>query len=304
MKRKIIKLAEKTLVVSLPAAWVSAQGLEKGDELEVKTENEKLVLAPLTTTTVEKLTLDIQGLSNRVLRWKLSSFHKQGYDEIELINYSSEQYTIIEEVTQTLFIGFLVTEKTPKRILLGQVAQVDVEEFAPTLRRAFRHVQQMGRELHQAFSTQDTVLLAQLIKHEEKNNKMTNFCERLLNKNLIHKEKGHFWYVIAWNLEKVADSFKHIASSYATTPSTSEELLHLLKNLLDYLDNYAQLLYAFSFPTLVQLSAQKSELEKELLRVLVEGEKNDRILAHYLHMLVLQLADFSASIIAVTHNEE
>ena len=35
MKRKIIKLAEKTLVVSLPSSWVNAQGLKKGDELQV-----------------------------------------------------------------------------------------------------------------------------------------------------------------------------------------------------------------------------------------------------------------------------
>lgn len=298
MKRKIIKLAEKTLVVSLPHAWTTALDLEKGAELDCELDGNRIIYSSAGTSQEHRhIELDVQGITERVLRWKISSYHKQGYDEITLTNYTPEQYAIVEELTRTLFIGFIVKEKTKLRVVVGQVAQVEVGEFDGTLRRAFRHLQQMGRELHDAFTTQDAALLAGQLLHEQSNNRMTNFCERLLNRSLLQKEKGHFWYVIAWNLEKVADTFKYIAQYYAKEPKISKASLELLSETLDYLDGYAQLLYAFSFSELVRLSAQKKELEAQALQLLEQGI--DSVFCHYLHTLILQLADFSASSIAL-----
>jgi len=36
MKRKIIQTAGKTMVVSLPSAWVKKYGIKKGEEVEVE----------------------------------------------------------------------------------------------------------------------------------------------------------------------------------------------------------------------------------------------------------------------------
>lgn len=299
MKRKIIKLAEKTLVVSLPSAWIQSMGLEKGDELDVLVDGNNLQLATVTKQEKSSVILDISQVTERVLRWKISSYHKQGYDEIIIINFTDEQYTVIEELTRTLFVGFLIKERTQVRVIIGQVASTDITEFDGTLRRGFRHLVQMAMELLQAFEEKDAHMLARQISHEQNNNQITNFCERLLNKYLVNKENGHFWYVVAWNLEKVADSLKYIAQHYADNVVVSGDALVLYKKLLVYLEGYSQLLYSFSFSSLVELNEQKKTLEKELVNHLLNGEQGDRVFVHYLHQLVLQLADFSASIIAL-----
>lgn len=300
MKRKIIKLAEKTLVISLPAPWIQAHHLQKGQELEVVIDGERLVLqTPHTQQTKTSIELDAKHISDRVLRWMISSYHKQGYDELIILNYSSEHYTLIEELTRDLFIGFLVKEKTQLRIIVGQVAAVEIEEFDATLRRGFHHILQMAKELFTAFRKQDTALLASQLAHEQTNNKITNFCERLLNQSLSLKEKSHFWYVVAWNLEKLADSFKYCALHYADALQISASVLELETLFLEYLEGYAQLLYSFDFSTLVRLSEQKKELETKLVNLLIQGEQQDRVLVHYLHQAVLQIADFSASFVAL-----
>ena len=46
MKRKIIKIADKTLVVSLPTAWVQSQNLDKGGEVDVEVADYKLIITP------------------------------------------------------------------------------------------------------------------------------------------------------------------------------------------------------------------------------------------------------------------
>jgi len=44
MKRRAIQLAKKTLVVSLPQAWVRKQGIKKGQEIHVREQGRSLVL--------------------------------------------------------------------------------------------------------------------------------------------------------------------------------------------------------------------------------------------------------------------
>ncbi|MFW5865868.1 MAG: hypothetical protein ACOCU6_02115 [Nanoarchaeota archaeon] len=305
MKRKIIRLAEKTLVVSLPASWLSDQALSKGDELECLIQGNRLVFIPeKPLSDASKISLDIAKMSERVLRWQISSFHKQGYDEIEITSYTSEQYVVIEELVTDLFVGFIIKERSKLRILIGKVAVVDAGEFDATLRRAFRLLISSANEALQSFKVGDGESLSFQLQHEKNNNKLTNFCERLLNKSLHQKEKGHFWYVIAWNLEKIADNFKYLANYYSLNlPVFEQDVLGLFEDVISYMDLYYDLFYAFSFEKLVRASRQKHDLEKRLLEHINKVRKDEIVLLHYLHMIVLQMADFSASTIALRHEK-
>ena len=303
MKRKIIKVAEKTLVVSLPTAWVNSQGLNKGDELDVDIKDYKLILTPpLKTMPHLRTTINVEHLDERVLRWEISSLHKQGYDEITVTHYNDKQFVIIEELIEKLFVGFIIKDQSQLRIVIGQVALIDAKEFDATLRRAFRLLNTTMDDLFLAFEKQDKELLAKQLSYEQTNNKLTNFCERLLNKALTQKSHGHFWYVFAWNLEKVADNCKYIAQEYSEDLRISPSALHLLKEISVFVEQFYECIYSFSFEKLVTLSKRKRELAKELLEGLKTGDEKDRILLHYLHMVVLQMADFSASLIALQND--
>ena len=300
MKRKLIKLAEKTLVVSLPTNWLANQGLQKGDELELTVDDYRLILTPpIQVLEHKEISFDASALSERVLRWQISSLHKQGYDQIIITSYTPKQYTIIEDLVKNLFVGFIVKDKTALRIVIGQVAVIDSSEFDSTLRRAFRLLNTMFEELIEAAKSNNGTLLMNQVNHEHVNNKLTNFCERLLNKTLQQKTNGHFWYVIIWNLEKIADNFKYIAQHYDKDFSISVSTQKLLSQVASYEHKFYSCFYDFSFKQLTELSIIKKELETTCLNLLENGELNDRILLHYLHMIILQLADFFASMIAL-----
>ncbi|MCF7799251.1 hypothetical protein K9M74_05095 [Candidatus Woesearchaeota archaeon] len=302
MKRKLIRLAEKTLVVSVPATWAKQQGLDKGDELDCDISDTKIVLTPPRKTPVlQTIQIDISHVSERVLRWNISSLHKQGYDEIIVTSFNDSQYEIIEDMVKNLFIGFIVKDKSNLRIVIGQVAVVDASEFDATLRRAFRQLISVFEETQESFLNANISLLKKQIENEYQNNKLTNFCERLLNKSLTQKEKGHFWYVIAWNLEKIVDNFKYLAVAIDTIVP-SDAVNRLFIKLQKYAQDYYEFFYEFSFERLTQLSVLKKELELECLTLLASASKQERLVGHYMHMVVLQLADFSASTIALRFN--
>jgi len=301
MKRKVIQVSEKTLVVSLPSEWIKSQSIVKGAELECTTQDQKLIFTPnLNRTTTLSSTIDAKNLTERVLRWQVSSLHKQGFDEIIVNNYTDEHYEIIEDLVKNLFVGFIIKEQSSLRIKIGSVALVDAAEFDSTLRRAFRLINNVFTDLYDAFKNEDKKLLTKQIEHEHINNQLTNFCECLLNKTLKQKDKGHFWYVIAWNLEKIIDNPKYIANYYENKSlKMSEETIDLLKEVKNHATEWYDLFYNFSFKKITELSKIKKELEKKCLELIIKSPDNDKVLIHYMHMIVLQLADFSASTIAI-----
>lgn len=284
MKRKIIKLAEKTHVVSLPTTWLVAQNLKKGDEIDCLFEDEKLIFVPPRVGTKKEITLSLDGMSERVLRWNISSLHKQGYDEIVITNYNQEQYDIIQDLISHLFIGFIIKEKSKLRIVVGEVARVDVKEFDAMLRRGFRLLLQCFEEL-----TGDILAL------EQENNKVTNFCERLLNKFLIQKEKGHFWYVVAWNLEKIVDNFKYLKHDGVLDTEISEDQNALIEKTRLYVHDYYECFYSFSYDALEELTEQK----KKLISLWKQELQTAPLLSHHFLNIITQVSDFSASMIAV-----
>ena len=84
MRRKIIQIAESTQLVSLPRKWSLAQGLKKGDELEVQEEGTRLIVSTLNAPHKGGVEADLTGLDRDSLMFFVRAMYKIGYDEIKL----------------------------------------------------------------------------------------------------------------------------------------------------------------------------------------------------------------------------
>ncbi|MFW5977544.1 MAG: hypothetical protein ACOCQQ_03465, partial [Candidatus Nanoarchaeia archaeon] len=215
------------------------------------------------------------------------------------------QEKILADLVEHLFVGFMVKERSSLRIIIGQVAAIDEKQFDIALRQAFRQFEQLNLDLYTSFETQDSSFLKEILVAEQENNKLTNLCQRLLNKSLQQKDKGHFWYVVAWNLEKVVDSYKYIAHYFLhALISLDDSVMDLLAGVVALAKKLNSLFYSFSFEKLVSINQEKKILEQKITNLLVQSDdffssSHQRILLHYLHIIILQIADFSASTIAL-----
>jgi len=307
MKRKIIQISKNTFVVSLPTKWLKDEKLTKGDELEVNIKNKELICTPPNANNdIKQISLNIKEMSDQVLRWALTAIQKKGWDEITLINYSEKHVKIIDELLNNLFIGFIIKEKRSKHLTIGEIGKVDIKEFDPSLRRAFRLLNVQIDETIKAFEKKDNSYLQEQIIHERNNNQLTNFCERILNNNLTKKENGHFWYVLAWNLEKISDNFKYISEYFQGAIITiSDETINIMKTLKEFIKDYYHLIYNFSFKELNKLIKNKESIEKEIFKQMIsEDLKHETILLHFLHNTLFQMMDFTSTLIALKFEGE
>ena len=301
MKRKVIQLAGKTFVVSLPIKWVRKYGVKKGDELEVKDLASSIIFSTKKEFEIKKTSVDITKTNERTIRWLLSSMHKKGYDEIELFYNDPKKTKVIQELIKDLFVGFAIVHQGNKRCVLRSISHDQDKEFDNILRRAWLVTISLAEGAADYIKEGQQKYMKELIMLEKTNNQLTNFCERTLNKKgHLDYSKTCFYYVIVWNLEKIADDYKYICELLsANNAKISKESLAYFKETTEYLRAYYELFYSFKLEQLNNLNDKKKELLVKGHKLVSAKKGTEATMLNYLTSTVMRITDFSASMIAL-----
>lgn len=305
MKRKLIQMAGKTIVVSLPAEWVKKYNLKKSEEIDLEEQGGRIVISTSKEYNIEKVKIDLREATERVIRWTLSALHKSGFDEIVIEHDKKETVRLIEELIKDLFTGFTIIEQTKERCVLKSISKDQESELDPALRRAFLVTISMGEETLEAIKQGKFGDLKELAMKERTNNQLTNFCERILNKRgYKNYKKTNFMYIIAWNLEKICDNYNYICNLLkdAKKVKIGYDVIKLYESANELFKGYYELFYKFDINRLSELSTKKKEIEKETRKIMKGKNEIEVELIHHLLTIVSQTADFSASTIALNQN--
>ena len=108
MKRKIIQLAGRTYVVSLPAEWIKKYNVKKGSEVDLEESGNKVIVTTSSELVSDKVSVDLTN-SLPMTKRILGALYKSGYDEIHATFGSEDERKVIEEVVKDAFIGFEVS---------------------------------------------------------------------------------------------------------------------------------------------------------------------------------------------------
>lgn len=306
MKRKVIQLAHKTLVVSLPSKWAKNYGVRKGAELDVIERGQQIIFSTSMRSDFERVQINASNLNAEALRrWVLSSLHKTGFDEIEILYNNPKIVDVIQETIKELLIGFAIVEQSKNRCVVRVVAEEQEKEFDSILRRAFLVTKSMGESIYSYILEKKLKDLNELLVLEKTNNQLTNFCERILNKKGYKNDrKRDFAYVVAWNLEKVCDNYADICRLLSANPNSkiNKQVLDMLKQANDYFNSYYELFYNFDINNLSELEVNKNEFNKKTLSTFKNSNQIETMVLCKLNELVTKTSDFSASFIALNMN--
>lgn len=290
MRRKVIQLARNTLVVSLPSKWAKKYAIKKGDEIEVNESSDGLTIKTVGYSRSERVTFDATKLSaSAIKRWALSSLHKKGYDEIEILYQGEDSLKSIHEAVKEILMGFVVMEQSKNRCLIKSITQDHNAEFDSTFRRQFIVVKNFGEEILKYKN--DKEALKDVINLDKTVNQLTNYCERNLNK-IGRGNKTSFYYVLCWNLEKLSDEYTKIAQIFIeNTPSKIE--IDIFNKINKFYSDYSDLIFKFNNESMIKLDEDYKKLQRE-----IEIIKNKKLYSHY-YTIINKISDTSASIIAI-----
>jgi len=264
MQRKVIQLAGKTFVVSLPSTWAKQYKIKKGQELTVEPHGRMLQVS--TTAQVGEFSkeLDITGFSRALVRRCLGALYKAGYDRFEVRFSDPREFADAQEVIYEEFLGFEIVDQEKNSFSARQLSHVQPEEFPTVLRRIFRIIESMADESLEATQKKDQAWLLSIHLRDKSINKLADFCRRILNKQgLVEQRKVAPLYFIVETLEKVGDCFRDYSKYTSEHLFYDKALLSFHKKVNEYFRLFYELFYDFSLAKVDLLITKKQELEKE-----------------------------------------
>ncbi|MBW2981695.1 AbrB/MazE/SpoVT family DNA-binding domain-containing protein [Candidatus Woesearchaeota archaeon] len=194
MKRKIIKQSD-SYTITLPIKWIREHGIDETKEVDLEEEREELIIKTKTTPRKEgELTID--STNDKFIQYLLNNAYRNGYDLLK-INFQKANIAKSIEKQLDLLMGWQITEKTDKKIIIESLTEPRYDKFDVLMRRTFFIIKN------------DLVLIRDFLEGKEQNLeeikknaaeaiRIDNFCRRCIFRKVVEKEKTHFyWHFIA-----------------------------------------------------------------------------------------------------------
>ena len=280
MKRKVIQIANSTQLVSLPRKWCLEHGVKKGDELEVEENGNKIQVSTSKEETLETAKIHFAN-ADSFLKRPLMTLYKLGYDQVDVEFDDPSIIPLIQEEINQL-MGFEIVSHTERTCTVRNVASALDTEFDSILRRIMLMLTTMAKDTSDALSKHNFNMLGEIIKRERLNNKLTLFCERILNKKGYkdHKRLTFIYYIVC-QTEHVADDLRDICVYCAEhNPKLRPAMVKLLKDTSTLVDHIYNLFYKFNIEGLNAFKKQHASVEKHATALLRTGSRDEIALAN------------------------
>lgn len=299
MRRKIIQLAGKTLIVSLPSKWVKKHGIKKGEEIELEEEGRRLIIK--SEGKGEKTTkfLDAKDL-NLVLNKTIGGLYKAGYDEIEITYYSPKQYSVIRDVLNKTCMGYEIIRHGQRTILIRNLSELHSQEFENLLRRLFLTLLSSAEDALEYIKESNFKGMEEIVLRDPLINKYSDLCRRILNlKGHENTKKTTSYYYICENLEKTGDGYKDLMQFMVDNKikKLDKFSLGLMAEINRYLRLFYELFYKFSLKGLEEFESVSAKIKKDFQRLFETTSIKEIRLNYHIYIIFSRIFDMNSSLI-------
>ncbi len=281
-----------TLTVSLPSKWVKNNNIKKGDELNVEDAGSILkVYSGDEHLLTKKIKVDFSDMNKEAINSVMSVLHKSGYDEIEIIFKNPETVKTIQERINSMLIGYEIIEQKGNLCTVKSVSGDHASELDALIRRSFLVSLSLAKNSLEEIKNGRADKLQELFVLEQTNNKLTNYCHRLLNKKPYKDEKTIYTYLVIWVLESICDDYRDVIHCLMQKAGRKirAEILDLYQEVNSLFERYYQLFYNYSPEGMIKIRHDLASLKQDLMRI--RFNNHEKIICAYLFSIVNRIYD-------------
>jgi len=281
MKRKVIQIAESTQLISLPRKWALQYGIKKGDELDVDIQGSQLMISSGDSVRTEKIELDVSTLEPFILR-AVDAMYKSGYDEVDLHFSDSHSIHGLQANVSQEMPEFEIIEQTGSSLKIRSVSTASAEELDGMLRRMFLITLSISQNVADMAAQANFQKIEDVLALEKTNNRLCNFCERLLNKyGFLQYRKPTFLYTIVWEMEKIADQYKYLCLGWRERmPKLSDQEVQLLQQTHQLLHTFYELFYKYDPDKAAAIATTRKQIIDRVNELFFKPNQDYKLLHH------------------------
>ncbi len=255
--------------MSLPRQWAKRNNIQKGQDVEVQEDGDRVIISTDSSTKFVKVDFDISDMGEMTQR-VIESYYRAGVDEMR-ITYDDPKMIdkIHASLASDIMIGEEIINQSANSCTLRYVAG-SLEEFESILRRTFLLLINMSDETVRLIKEERYDMLNSLDILERTNNRMTSACRRIMNKNpskcTLTSKIGPI-YVIVEILEKLADEYKYIGNHYSRLAKSRTKLNSKAVELFELANSMVRLYYELFY----KFDVKKLEKMKQIRNMVVDN---------------------------------
>lgn len=293
MKRKIIQIAGSTCLVSLPKTWIKRQNIKKGEEVEVSEQGNKIIVDVEQSQSLPKIVID-RARFGKFHRNYLSAAYHMGFDDVEIHFEDPKAADIIQDRVNTC-MGFEIVNQGHNICQIKSVSMVSLKEFSQMLRKVFLLLVTMSENTISLLEKGNFAGLSDVRVLEMTNNKLTDFCKRVLNK----KGYDNFnqlttIYTVCMYLERVADEYRDLCDALMKRKEKiSPSVMKDLKDVHGLFVAFYNYFYKGDKENLEKIFFTAPDLRLRMLERMMKAPPCDRIVLHVMVNLLSEIYELA-----------
>jgi len=236
IKRRVQLAGGATFTLSLPRDWAVDHDIEKGEEIYLYRENDRLVVAPSTIDEHVRTTrIDATDTSAVALEKHLKGAYVEGYEEVMVSAEGgvSDEFRRATAETVNALIGMEIAESTTDEIVVHD----QLDAGAISLEQSIVQIRQLALgmldDAVEAVRMNDEMLARHVAERDDHVDRLFAFVARGLHCGLndvnqlarfdIDRKAALYYYKIAQQLEAVADVAERLAGVTEVQSTRPEE---------------------------------------------------------------------------------
>ena len=180
MKRKIIRIADRTSAITIPKDWIDKNNIDKGSYIEIQEINNSLIIKN-PNNFIKRTELNVSDLNEDLIWRHLITSYRKGIDEL-IIRFKTDEESIAVEKFAKDLIGWIIVEFNNSNIHIKELVSNENYNIDELLEKTFLLVMDISSLTIEDIKNRDIKAL-KVIRHRDLTiNRYINLSLRLLNK--------------------------------------------------------------------------------------------------------------------------
>jgi phosphate uptake regulator len=281
MKRKVNRVGQNTLTVSLPSTWAREHGIKPGDEIEVAEDGSNLVMGSVVSPREMEISVDLTDAGVMLNRIAVA-IYKAGFDKANITYNTPKELEIIQNAIYRSCHVFEIMNVRKNVIEIKAISELDPNDFNDVLRKMSHAIITIAKETYEAIKVLNYQELENLILKDQVVDRHTDFCRRIINKGyeIDYKLRAPL-YSIAETTEIAADKFKIIGREVIKNKSKpGPEIMHLFAEINKLIEAFYNLLFDFSIEKVKDFGRMETKVRDEIDLLCRKERRDIKILAY------------------------
>jgi len=300
------------MTVSLPTKWVKKNGVQKGDEVNLEEENNRIIVGVNKSSRKRLAEIDITGLSRSAIMFYLRSIYRQGYDEVVIhfknpktIYYDlKKEEKVISVIHQEInrLIGFEVTQQREDFCVIKDLSGPSEGKLDIIIKRILFLLKDAIDDSVEAIKNKNYDKLETIEEKHDTITKFISYCLRMFNKRPDSSpENIHGLYHILCSLDVATDTIKYFARYVIRQkPAFSKKSILILENLRGLSSYTREILFDLNLNKVIEFMKLRADTKDLLDELMIEGKKKDVSLVFYLASMLELMRDLIEAKMSIT----